>query len=250
MRITSIAKTFLFLCWAATLGTVWASPVTWEAFAYAPAAQPVPGIGGTLTYDADTQQMLNWSIQFGLEMSPGTISQSGYCSPPGGFCDFANVSSSNGEFLYTFESAYSPSTASIAAVFALALPLTDSGGTIPLIPGSFTGTGPGSLVGAGSVLEYINPAGIVGMIVPIQSGTLTAAPEASSVCYGALGLLGVLIARTRRFTWTWGVLGANRLRHRHCSLPLTDYSNSNRQTVHERVPISSQPPAANANASS
>ncbi len=41
-----------------------ATPITWHLFVYAENAQPVPGIGGTVTFDSSNGQIQNWDIYF------------------------------------------------------------------------------------------------------------------------------------------------------------------------------------------
>lgn len=41
-----------------------ATPITWDLFVYADNAQPVPGIGGTITFDSSNGQIQSWDIYF------------------------------------------------------------------------------------------------------------------------------------------------------------------------------------------
>ena len=111
---------FILLC-----APVCATPVTWTVGVNAPGAGFT---AGSFTYDADTQQVLNWVFPFEFEGVPGTIAQ--------GFGSNAGVS--NGDNFYFSESIPGPpgppTHLEVVTIYLLlAGPLTDAGGRVPLI---------------------------------------------------------------------------------------------------------------------
>ena len=72
----------------------------------------------------------------------------------------------------------------------LTAPLTDAGGTIPLIPGSDGSSGPEFVIGPGSATWYDAGFGH-GLFFPFTDGTITASPEPGCGSYVALLMLAL-----------------------------------------------------------
>ncbi len=140
----------------------YATPLTWTVDATrGPTLGPVVG---TFTYDANTNQVLSWDV-FGL-FGPGC--------PGGGPCSGsrqAGVSNDGRSAFFDFTSSGILNGLNLE----FSAPLTNAGGTIPLIPGSDGGSGPGMFhIGPGSA-SYFNVLGTTnGAFTPILSGTVSA----------------------------------------------------------------------------
>ena len=159
-----------------------AEPVTWKVAAYAPGATPVPGIGGTFTYDAATGQMLSWDIHFGMDTDVGYISF-GPATPACEQimrCGVAGTYSNDGDYFYTFTGNGQ------AVTLALPNPLTDAGGTVALLPGSPSDD-------SGSLLIY-SELPLPNKIVAITSGSVSSIPEPTFGFCVAILVLGAIFA--------------------------------------------------------
>jgi hypothetical protein len=155
----------------------YATPLTWTVDATR--GQTLGPVVGTFTYDADTNQVLSWDV-FGL-FGPGC--QDG--GPCGGSRQ-AGVSNDGRSAFFDFTSSGILNGLNLE----FSAPLTNGGGTIPLIPGSDGGSGPGMFhIGPGSA-SYFNVLGTSnGSFTPILSGTVSAAPEPEYGFFIALLLL-------------------------------------------------------------
>jgi len=166
-----------------------ALPVTWTLGAdFAPAAG---GIGGTFTYDADTNTTLSWDIN--VLIHPQLIQVQGPCPN----CFLGGVSSGGTSLQLTDCGSQTCST----LVLDFATPLTDAGGVLDLIPGSGGSSGPGTFsIGDGSAYYfYVVSAGNNGVFSPITSGTVSAAPEPGyGVCVAVLLLTLAGMARAKK----------------------------------------------------
>lgn len=173
-------------------GVADASPVNWALSALAPSATPVSGVGGTFTYDSETNQILSWNIHYGVTSDFGTIEHN-----PGP--DFPVPSSfaaaSNGATLLTFGQSRQSGFAS-AVTLELTAPLTDAGGTISLVAGRCSACmGPGYTGSDISGSGYLSLQAGGGIFYPFASGSIAAVPEPGlGLC---IGLFVLALSRLR-----------------------------------------------------
>jgi len=183
MHFGSFRECLVLAASLVSCSAIQAVPITWAVSAYAPSAQPVPGIGGWFTYDAATGQMLAWNLHFGTAIDAGFISQ----YPCNNYCGNFTASSTNGEFDYYFIGGQQALGHPLAEVdFALGLPLIDSGGSIALLPGS-------SFVGI-----YQGMPGQLWLTFPITQGSINGVPEPAGYFYATLPLLAFVLAVRHR----------------------------------------------------
>jgi hypothetical protein len=203
-------------------GDAAAAPLVWYLNAQAQGGGfPAPGqdITGFFTYDPATGFSTNWNFEEGgmtaLAPFPPSclgnclISSSSFdptthsvvyqtCLLAGGICYPTEIStaSSNSDNIFSFSS--SGNQASTVLHLEPTLPLTDAGGTIPLIPAASCMPGEPPVCDPSSPGSYIGgnePAGIF-FLTPL-TGFVTLVPEPGSVLYVLLGVT-VLAARRRR----------------------------------------------------
>ena len=194
MYISVVRKTLLctsVLIFAA-IGN--ATPLTWTLTAFAPTLTGVPGVGGTFTYDADTNQILNWDIHDCIEIHCGTIAH----NPEPDLPADSRAEASNGGTTLRFD--FTASAIDNVVRLELTAPLTNAGGTIPLIPGSDGSSGPGFIIGSGSAYWFVVQNGN-GAFYPFTDGTVGAAPEpgfGSCTALFVLALAGIEAYTSRR----------------------------------------------------
>ena len=218
MLQVSLVLTML-LSWFA--GDAGATPLTWQLNAEAQASSfPVSGpITGFFTYDATTGFSMSWNIQQGgstylsgpfLPSCPvGECRISSVSSDPethsvvyqscllaGGICYPTEISTASGNFDNTFSFSVFGHQELTVLQLQLTQPLTNVGGTIPLIPAAtcITPGGPPEC-DANSPGSYIGghaPAGLF-FLTPV-TGYVAAVPEPGSLLSGFLSA-AVLAAR-------------------------------------------------------
>ena len=120
-------------------GTMRGSPLTWQVVAFFPPPPPIftpEHFQGSFVYDADTDVVSQWNIQL-LPLYPPAVSFFGpheACTDPlDQNCSVDSVSVSDMGISFTHENLfYGPPIHELILEFSA--PLSDSGGTIPLVP--------------------------------------------------------------------------------------------------------------------
>ena len=187
MRISGV-RVLLICCVSLMFSAeAYSLPVTWTLSAVDPTYPPLFGFGGTFTYDADTNTISSLVVQDCI-----------HCV--GEFqCDITancTASVSDGGTLVLFSSLSNFIYSNLR--LEVASPLTDAGGVLALIPGSGGSSGPGTFSsGVGSAF-YVTPGNGNGFFYPIESGTISAAPEPGYRYIAGLLLLTMLCIRGRR----------------------------------------------------
>lgn len=190
---SSILRTLL-LCGSCFILSITASatPLTWTLSAFAAPPSGPRTVDGTFTYDADTNQLLNWDVDgfFGPGCQGGPP-----CGIHGGGVSADGMSA-------TFSEEGSDMRFSLLLEFTA--PLTDAGGTIQLVPGScIICGGPGYLShpdfsGSGELTEVL---GVGNGGFNRIFGRVAAAPEpdfGSCTALFVLGLAGIQGYKRRR----------------------------------------------------
>lgn len=179
----------LIACFVIFASSARAVPITWKLEAYAPALSP-PGVGGTFTYDVDTNTMLSWNIHQCQLQDCGTLEPvfpavNPFCpSCQSGFY-FEHFDAS--EYQYTFYSTDGTHmTVTSHVTIALRSPLTNAAGVILLIPGGSKGHGS----------RYVN--GFMPQVYDFTSGSVQAVPEPGFALCSAAALILGLAGKSRR----------------------------------------------------
>ena len=214
-----------------------AAPLLWHLNAQEqgpgfPGSGPITGF---FTYDATTGFSSSWNFRQGgsaflsgpfpptcppgecrissSSFDPGTHSVAYQtCLLAGGICYPTEIATASGNFDNTFSFSVSGHQELTVLRLDLTLPLTDAGGTIPLIPAATCVTpgappecdpnSPGSYIGghAPAGLFFLTP--LTGYVAAVPA----VVPEPGSVLYVSLGV-AILAARRRRFSkasqWRW-----------------------------------------------
>jgi hypothetical protein len=191
-------------------GVMTGAPLTWEVVASLP---PTP-LGqmlfeGLFTYDADTGVASQWNIQPvppppPNELPPGfdgPHDPTCYAPPFPGFCVSDGISASNSGITFTHNDAFYGITWRLYLVFSA--PLSDNGGTIPLVPACPPGP-PNGEPTCGSVYTFTDE------VEPISGGSVSVVPEPGTGLSLVLLIAPFLIACSRATLRDSGVVGSRR----------------------------------------